>query len=520
LALESALPFPFHIAAIDAGSNAIRLVIARAESPVDIHELATERVPVRLGHHAFTRGRLDEHTLERAARAFRQFRDLMDRYRVEAVRAVATAASRESRNRLELIRRIERESGIHLEVIGATEEAQLVRSAVLARLDGKLVPQIILDLGGGSLELSLMRGAELGKSAHLPVGTVRLMETLRIDGQIEPVQLEAIREAVLGRLRPVLSPRLRRPGSLTVACGGNAEALAQLAPGARQQGMEALDLRVLRRKLPDIVGRDIDGRMKQFRVRRDRAEVMGIAAVVFDTLGEALGLRSMLVPGVGVREGVLLDVVRSRFAAVPEAAERDKRSLALLDGVLLFAKRFDFDAKHARHVAALAVSLFDQLRPVHQMDGEMRLLLEAAGLLHDVGRVINTRSHHKHGEYLVRFGKIPGLTGWRQELLACLVRYHNHKSEPDPEHKPYGALDREQRRQVRLLASLLRLAEGLDFGHRQAVTRLHATYRGADVDVEVSGEGKVQQEVQAAQKRAALFEKEFRARVMFRRAAK
>jgi exopolyphosphatase/guanosine-5'-triphosphate,3'-diphosphate pyrophosphatase len=311
------LPFPFHIAAIDAGSNAIRLVIARAESPVEIYELATERVAVRLGHNAFTRRRLDERTLERAAKAFRQFRDLMDRYRVEACRAVATSASREARNRGALIRRVERESGIRLEVIGAAEEARLVRSAVLARLDGKIAPQFILDLGGGSLEVSAMRGRNVEKCVHLPVGTVRLMETLGIDGEIAPEHVEFIRATVLGRMRTALSRRLRRPGSVAVGCGGNAEALAQLAPGARQQGIDALDFRLLRRRLPEIVGRDVEARMRQFRVRRDRAEVMGIAAVVFDTLGEALGLRSMLIPGVGVREGVLLDVVRSRFAAAP-----------------------------------------------------------------------------------------------------------------------------------------------------------------------------------------------------------
>lgn len=511
--------FPLHIAAIDAGSNALRLVIARAESPGDIHELATERVPVRLGHNVFTRRRLDDRTLERAAKAFRQFRDLMERYRVEAVRAVATSASREARNRAELIRRVQRESGIRLEVIGAREEAQLVRSAVLARLDGIMAPQIILDLGGGSLEVSLMRGPLVQRSAHLPVGTVRLMETLGIDAQIQPEQVEAIRGAVLGGLRAALSPRVRRPGSLAVACGGNAEALAQLAPGVRQQGIDALDLRLLRRRLPEIVSRDIDGRMKQFRVRRDRAEVIGIAAVVFDTLGEALGLRSMLVPAVGVREGVLLDVLHSRFTAAPEAAPRDKRSQALLAGSLEFARRFGFDARHSKHVAALAVSLFDQLRPVHQMDHQMRMLLEAAGLLHDVGRIINTRSHHKHGEYLVRSGEIRGLDGWRQQMVACLVRYHNHKSDPDPEHKPYGELDREQRRQIRLLASLLRLGEGLDMGHQQAVTAVRVNYRGAGVEIELISPHRAARELAAAQRRAALFEREFRARIVFRPSA-
>ncbi|NDQ57771.1 MAG: Ppx/GppA family phosphatase [Acidipila sp.] len=512
------MAFPFHIAAIDAGSNAIRLVIARAESPFEIHELATERVAVRLGHNAFTSRRLDERTISRAAKAFRQFRDLMDRYRVEACRAVATSASREARNRAELIRRIERKSGIRLEVIGSEEEARLVRSAVLASLSGKFAPQVIADLGGGSLEVSLMHGEKVRKSVHLPVGTVRLMETLGVDGKITPQLAEDIRHALLGRLGKALGRRPRTSATVAVACGGNAEALAQIAPGPRQQGIDSLDLRLLRRRLPEILGRDVEGRMRVFRVRRDRAEVIGIAAVVFDSLGAALGLRSMLVPGVGVREGVLLDVVRSRFAA-PQAPVSDKRSRAVLDSVLSFAKQFNFDAGHSRHVAALAVSLFDQLRPVHQLNDEMRFILQIAALLHDVGKIVNTRSHHKHGEYLVRCGKIPGLEGQRREMVACLVRYHNHKSDPSPEHKPYGALDREQRRQVRLLAAVIRLAEGLDVTHRQAITRLRAAYHGRGVQIEALAKMSVGKEIAAAQRRAELFEREFRAQAVFRRVA-
>jgi exopolyphosphatase/guanosine-5'-triphosphate,3'-diphosphate pyrophosphatase len=259
--------------------------------------------------------------------------------------------------------------------------------------------------------------------------------------------------------------------------------------------------------------------MRAFRVRRDRAQVMGIAAVVFDTLGATLGLPAMLVPGVGVREGVLLDLVRARFAAAPEASAADRRSRAVLAGVLSFAEKYKFDARHSRHVAGLALTLFDQLRPVHQLDAEMRLVLEIAGLLHDVGKIINTRSHHKHGEYLLRWGQIPGLDGRRREMAACLVRYHNHKSEPNPEHKPYGALDREQRRQVRLLAAILRLAEGLDVTHRQAITRLRAAYEGREVEVEAVSKLNLGKELAAAQRRAELFEREFRARAVFRRVA-
>ncbi len=511
------MPFPVHIAAIDAGSNAIRLVIARAESPFELHELATERVPVRLGHHAFTRHVLHEETIARAAKAFRQFRDLMDRYRVEAFRAVATSAAREARNRRLLIERIERKSGIRLEVVGGEQEACLVRAAVLSALEGKPAPEIILDLGGGSLEISLMRDGAVQKSVNLPVGTVRLMETLGISGRIGAEQAEAIRRLIHSGVSGALGNRANDSAAVAVACGGNAEALAHIAPAARRRGIDMLDLRQLRQRLPELTGRDVEGRMRTFRVRRDRAEVLGIAAVIFDTLHEALGVRSLLVPGVGVREGVLLELLRSRFAAAAVPEPRDERARALLAGAVWFARRFEYDAAHASHVAGLALSMFDQLRPVHRMDGEMRLVLEIAGLLHDIGRFVNPKSHHRHGEYLVRSGEIPGLRGWRQEMVACLVRYHNHKSEPDLDHKPYAALDREQRRHVRQLASLLRLAEGLEVGHRQGVTRLRATYRGRHVEFEVTARENPQAALIAARRRAALFEREFHAEAVLRK---
>jgi len=512
------LPFPIHIAAIDAGSNAIRLVIARAESPTEIHELATERAPVRLGHLAFTRRHIDEDTIDSAVKAFRGFRELMELYRVEAWRAVATSACREARNREELLRRIDRKTGIRLEVISGQEEARLVRTAALAACSGRVEPGVILDLGGGSLEVNLMHAGQARRSVNLPVGTVRLMETLGIDGRISPEQRELIADVVRHHLRRAL--RGGAPGSHgpAVACGGNVEALAQIYPAAMNSGMAALDLRLLRRRLGELTGRDVERRMRRYRIRRDRADVLGIAAVVVDTAGEALGLRSLLVPGVGVREGALRELVTTRFAAPPRPAKaRDERAAGAREGALRFGRRYSFDERHGEHVAGLAVSLFDQLRPVHGLDGNARLSLELAGLLHDVGRIVNDRGHHRHGEYLVRYGEIPGLSDELRQIVGSLVRYHNHKSEPDPDHRPYGDLPREQRRRVRLLAGILRLAEGLDAGHQQTVSDVRAVYHVGHVEFDLSGKGDLTPALAAAAKRAGLFEREFGAAAMFRR---
>ena len=216
---------PVQLTAIDAGSNAIRLAIARATSPQHIQILESERAPVRLGHNAFTRRLLDEKTITRAVRAFRHFRDRMDHYHVTSYRAVATAAAREVRNYRRLMERIRRKTGIELEVISSEEEARLVCSAVHWALGDRVQPRLIFDLGGGSLELNFYERGTLRHRVALPLGTIRLMETYSIDGAIDEDTARRLRHHVMSLLRSAMPspPNLSR--AISVACGGNAEAL-------------------------------------------------------------------------------------------------------------------------------------------------------------------------------------------------------------------------------------------------------------------------------------------------------
>jgi exopolyphosphatase / guanosine-5'-triphosphate,3'-diphosphate pyrophosphatase len=167
---------PLVVGALDAGSNAIRAVVARATSATEVRELASARWTVRLGHNVFTRGRLDARTIQRAVETFRKFRRLLERYDVAEYCAVATSAAREAANRETLISRIRREAGIELDVIGSAEEARFVREAVFGVAGGRFAPRVILDLGGGSLEINFLRGRKLARALALPLGTVRLME--------------------------------------------------------------------------------------------------------------------------------------------------------------------------------------------------------------------------------------------------------------------------------------------------------------------------------------------------------
>ncbi|HEY2646257.1 MAG TPA: hypothetical protein VGI34_04765, partial [Candidatus Acidoferrales bacterium] len=383
------LPKPINLAAIDAGSNAFRLMIASVRSTDEWEIVESVRAPVRLGHSAFTSGKFDRKTLRDATIAFREFRKLMDRHEVSAYRAVATSAAREASNSHVLLERIRHQARINLEIISGDEEARLVRVATLRALRNFEPPRFILDLGGGSLELNELRRGILQATVGLPLGTVRLMEAFHAQGPIHEHTANDIRLHVLTILRSVLANRPRSSTSLAVACGGNAETLAMLASGPRAGGLVTLNPRLLHERLWRILQLDVDGRIKAFGVRRDRAEVMGVAAIVLDTVAQWLRLRQMITPRVGVREGLLHELAAAQMLPASPDAERRKEAQVLLAGAESFACRLRCDLKHAEQVRLLAVQLFDKLWPYHHLNFEARTILEAASILHDSGELIN-----------------------------------------------------------------------------------------------------------------------------------
>jgi len=509
---------PVQLSAIDAGSNAIRLVIARATSPQHIQILESERAAVRLGHNAFTHRLLDDDTIARASRAFRHFRDRMDHHHVSAYRAVATSAAREVRNCRKLMERIRRKSGIELEIISSQEEARLVCAAVHWALGDRVQPRLIFDLGGGSLELNFFDRGRLQQRVALPLGTIRLMETFAIEGAIDEDHARRLRHHVLSLLRSTMPSRPQLSRAIAVACGGNAEALVRIAPGPFVERTPTINPRLLRDQMWRILSLDVASRMRVFRVRRDRAEVMGIASIIITTLAQWLGARSLLVPGVGVREGLLLDLVEEQYSGAVASEEEKDRAEELLAGVRWFARRHSVDSQHADQVAQLALSLFDQLRPIHEMGAEMRLVLEMGSLLHDIGHFVHRKAHHRHGEYLVRWGEIPGLGGWRREMVAALVRYHNCKSEPQVAHASYAALDNEKKRELRLLTSLLRVAEKLESEHAQKIAGVDVQIAGRHAIFLIQAAEGTRLDIAGLQRKCDLFEKEFHLKAEFRRA--
>jgi exopolyphosphatase / guanosine-5'-triphosphate,3'-diphosphate pyrophosphatase len=509
---------PVHIAAIDAGSNAVRLAVARAFSALDIEPLMNERYSLRLGESVFVRHRFSEELLKKGVKAFRHFREIMDEFGVTRYRAVATSASREARNRDAFLREIKLRTGIRLEVINSSEESRLGRVAVFAALGPESPLRCIADLGGGSLEVSILRDHSIEQAAQLPVGTVRLMTTLNIPGVIRPAEAEQVRKYVRALLESRLPARPNVGEQVAVALGGNAETLANIAPGPRLHGLSTLELSLLRERLPELLERDVRDRMKTYGIRRDRADVIGIAAIIFLTLARYLNIRFFLIPSVGLREGLIHEIAREAFSRT-EPHRYDEAARQLLASTRTFARRLQKDQTHAEHVRELSILLFDQLQPVHHLPPQARVLLEAGALMHDTGHMISHRGHHKHGEYLVLNGDIPGLEGRDRAIVAALARYHNRKSEPAGHHLAYSALNNNDKRVARRLAAILRIAEALDHSHRQRVMQLRSSFQRGAVALQVTARGDAAEDLLDAGRASDLFEKEFHVRLFFRQPA-
>jgi len=491
------------LGAIDAGSNAIRVVVAEL-AVSGLVRIEAERVPVRLGHHAFTRGELDDRTIDEAVAAFIHFREMFDRHGVQQYRAVGTSAVRDAHNREVLLHRLYHEAGIELEVIEGDEEARLVRKAVVHAFGVTAPPRCILDLGGGSLEINVREG-QVWRGYTLPVGTVRLIEAFGLDGRISDAEAGMVRRYAATALQMVVPPR----GSeldVAAACGGNAEALTRLW-GDGHPTMPSLELAALERALPDILGADIEERMARFNVRRDRAEVMAVAALVLATVGRQLRVSRLISPGVGVREAVLLELAEATAQA--QARAEGAVDKALLTAARTFANRVDHDTTHGEQVRKLARSLFLQLKDVHQLGDDMLVLLELGALLHDIGEVVNTRGHHKHSEYMIRWGRIPGLDGTQREMVALLARCHRKPIADVRRIIGDAPLPKERRGQLRRLTSLLRLADSLDSEHRQRVDNVVVSRVGNGIVFDlVTRDGPTRDDAQMVRK-ADLFQEEF-----------
>jgi exopolyphosphatase / guanosine-5'-triphosphate,3'-diphosphate pyrophosphatase len=496
------------IAAIDVGTNAMRLAIGSINDDLRIELLENIREPVRLGKDVFAKGSISEETTERAIEAFQKFKRLIDKYGVEHVKAVATSATREALNSDIFIDRIAQATGIEITAIGGEEEARLIHLAVADRVNLRDKRAILIDIGGGSVEVTLVSDANIQATVSFNMGTVRLLQKLEQEKVGEPRFNQLVHEYA-DATRKWLETRVEQHTlDLCIATGGNAEALGDLRKKLLGKDSQFVIPRQDLDALVDTLqGMSFVERLQELRLRPDRADVIVPAAIVLQTIVRQAGVDQVLVPNVGLKDGLLLDIVRDLYDQ-KHRLHRDQ----VLASALQVGRKYAFDEPHAMAVARFAAQLFDETQRLHHLDDESRLLLEVAALLHDIGHFVSATEHHKHTFYLLNATPLIGLSKPQRAIVANVARYHR-KSAPSLQHEPFKVLPAKDRVVVSKLAALLRIADALDNEHAGKVTGVAVEYDRPRFVLKLHGQDDLLLEKWALVKRIPLLEEVFGVKV-------
>jgi exopolyphosphatase / guanosine-5'-triphosphate,3'-diphosphate pyrophosphatase len=504
-------------AAIDIGSNSVRMEAAEIVPGELPRVLASDREVTRLGESVFRYGSVSEEAMTSTCAVLARMAGLYRRLDVVGVRAVATSAIRDSRNQRDFVARASEAAGAPVEIISGREEARLIHLGVESNWPqaGKRI--LILDIGGGSAEIISSESGRLREAFSKPLGAVRLREIFLKDDPPAQRQLHQMHEYIREKLANPLA-RLGHTGwDRAIATSATASAVASaVARVARSKRDEIDRLRVttsqVRRLYERIAELNLVGRRAVTGIGPRRAEIIvpGVA-VLLEFLGE-FHLPAFFYSRAGVRDGIIADLAARNVGAELSRLDRDQRR-----EVEEMSRRYGVSIEHARKVAEISSQLFTALQPLHQLPPASGKLLEAAAYLHDVGHFVSNLGHHKHSYYVVANSDIAGFTERERILIAMLCRYHR-KSLPSPMHSAFQTLLPDEKRTLMMTIPILRLADNLDRGYEPRVQRVECQLRDGEVVLQVHSRGDVDLEQWAAERVGDVFRQVYNRRVTVEKA--
>jgi exopolyphosphatase/guanosine-5'-triphosphate,3'-diphosphate pyrophosphatase len=456
------------IAAIDVGSNSVRLLVAEYDPASGLTVIDELKDQPRLAAGLANTGCLNEAAMDRAIQTLGRMREVCQRRNVRRIAAVATAAVREAENGPWFVRRVRQELDIPLRIIDAETEAALSYRSVAHHFPLAGERALVADIGGGSLELIGAVDGLVELTLSLPLGAVRLTE-LHLPGE-RSIQRELtdLRKHIRKQLKRGLSSREWAAAGV-IGSGGTFTTLARvtqarrgLPPGDTVHGV-SVETGEVERLLDWLASRSPEQRRQVPGLNPERADIILAGLAVTAELLDWVRTRSITVSAFGLREGLLLEM-----AGAEEPVVRDPLRL-----FREFAERCQTDRRHVEQVRRLALQLFEQLGETLGCGPEEQLLLEAASLLHDVGQLVSYPKHHRHSYSLITHAERLGLSPRQRELVAMVSRYHR-RTGPRKKHPEFAALPPEEQAIVRRLSAVLRLADGLDRGHTAAVDSVRA----------------------------------------------
>jgi exopolyphosphatase / guanosine-5'-triphosphate,3'-diphosphate pyrophosphatase len=497
------------IAAIDIGTNSVHMIVVRVRPDLSFEVIDREKAMVRLGAGGLDGRALTAEAMTAALQALSKFKRLAESHGVDEILAAATSAVREARNGGEFLGRIEKDTGIQARVIAGPEEARLIHQAAVYGVDVGSGRAVVIDIGGGSVEITLGTTTSIQLARSFKIGVIRLTERF--------VKSDPLGERDERKLAKSIAAEIDRHCEQITAVGfdrvigtsGTILSIGALAATAAR-GTPPTDLRNLRvsakqirRLRKEVVGLDLESRLAIPGMDPRRADLVVAGSVLIDTILRRLGAEELTLCDLALREGLVLDYIRTNKRQI---AQIDKIPDVRRRSTIELAERCNYYSDHAQQVARLALALFDQTRAIHGLTDREREWLEYAAVMHDLGVHISYPRHHRHSYYLIKNGDLRGFHPDEIEVMALIARYHR-RGTPKKSHEEYAHLSARLRRAVRLLSSILRVAESLDRSHAQVVSGLELRDRGEDMLLELHTTNDAELELWAALRHAKPFEK-------------
>jgi exopolyphosphatase/guanosine-5'-triphosphate,3'-diphosphate pyrophosphatase len=497
------------VAAIDIGTNSIHMIVVQIRPDLSFEVIDREKEMVRLGAGGLDGRALTTEAMHAALQVLSKFRRLAESHRVEQVIAVATSATREAENGGEFLQAVTEQTGIRPRLISGTEEARLIHLAAVYGIGVPTDAAVVIDIGGGSVEVTRGAGTTVDLGRSFKLGVIRLTERFIRSDPLEHRDERRLVKHIDAEIGKYLGQIARAGFDRVVGTSGTI-----LSVGAVVAASEGLPLdtplrnrrisaKQIRRARKELVSLDLDERLRVVGLEPRRADLVVAGVVLLDELVRRLGADDVTLCDLSLREGLVLDyIARHR----KEIAQADRYPDVRRRSVFELAERCHYYPEHSQQVARLATALFDQTRAIHGLTDREREWLEYAAILHDVGVLISYEQHHRHSYYLIKNGDLRGFEPDEIETIALVARYHR-RGTPKRRHDGYGDLRRRRRRAVRTLAAILRLSESLDRSHAQAVSSLELHDRGDDDMLRLRAAGDAELELWAATRQAAPFER-------------
>jgi len=497
------------LAAIDIGTNSVHMIVVRVRPDFSFEVIDREKEMVRLGAGGLDGRKLTRSAQVAALQALSKFERIARSHQVDEILAAATSATREAENGGAFLAAIEQQTGIRARIITGTEEARLIHLAAVYGVDTPKAA-VVIDIGGGSVEITLGSGREVKFARSFKIGVIRLTERFVTSDPIskrdERKLVKFINEQVeryLGHVVKEGFDRVIGTSGTILSLGTVATALERGATPeeVRNLRVSAKSLKRLRKTVTDL---PLDERLSFPGLDPRRADLVVAGAILLDTLMGTLGATEITLCDLALREGLVLDYVhrhRREIARVDRYPDIRRRSAIEL------AERRNWEAEHARQVTRMSLAIFDQTRELHGLGDREREWLEYASLLHDVGNHISYERHHRHSYYLIKNGDLRGFEPDEIEVIALVARYHR-RAAPKRSHEGFATLPPELRRTVRVLAAILRLTETLDRSRHGVVGRIAIRDRGSDLRLQLESHGDSELEVWAGRRQLAVLEHE------------